>query len=260
MKKIIYVMLALALAGTYSVHAQNSVAQPVKKKSQEMQSKEQAQDKAAPGKVKGQMKKAETPQTGAVKESNSATAVTPSDNKKGQVISKSGQQETAAKSSAASIEYMKKEVYPVMKAERTKLDKAMSKEDKDKLNQLREEYKKERGTTELFTESDLNMTAETMAKSNTPRMNDIRRQVLAIGSNYPKEMKESMNVIEGKKAGWKTGLAEAGGNTMKSGTPSQIHGKPGAALDRNPIDVVTNPFLFLLWDAEMPAAAKKGNR
>jgi hypothetical protein len=182
--------------------------------------------------------------------------VQPSDKNSGQVISKSGQ-EGAAKSSAVSLEYMKKEVYPVMRAERTKLDKAMSKEDRDKLNQLREEYKKERKTTELFTEADLNMSAETMGKSNTSRMNDIRRQVLAIGNNYPKEMKESMNVLDGKKDGWKTGLAEASGNTMKSSTPSQIHGKPGAALDRNPIDLVTNPFLFLLWDAELPAATKK---
>jgi hypothetical protein len=259
MKRIAYLILALALTGMYSANAQNAVTQPVKQKKQEVQGKQESQDKVSPGKNTGSMKKAETPKTGQVKEQNATTAVQPSDKKSGQVISKSGQ-EGAVKKSEVSLEYMKKEVYPVMKAERTKLDKAMSSEDREKLNQLREEYKKERGTTELFTESDLNMTAETLAKSNTPRMSDIRRQVLAIGNNYPKEMKESTAVLNGKKDEWKTGLAEASGNTMKSSTPSQIHGKPGAALDRNPIDIVTNPFLFLLWDAELPAAAKKGKR
>jgi hypothetical protein len=259
MKRIAYLIVAFVFIGMNAAIAQNTVTQPVKQKKQEVQGKQESQDKVLPGKNSGSMKKAETPKTGIVKEQNSATAVQPSDKNSGQVISKSGQ-EGAAKSSAVSLEYMKKEVYPVMRAERTKLDKAMSKEDRDKLNQLREEYKKERKTTELFTEADLNMSAETMGKSNTSRMNDIRRQVLAIGNNYPKEMKESMNVLDGKKDGWKTGLAEASGNTMKSSTPSQIHGKPGAALDRNPIDLVTNPFLFLLWDAELPAATKKGNR
>ncbi|MDP3461667.1 MAG: hypothetical protein Q8S18_02645 [Bacteroidales bacterium] len=263
MKLITYLAIAFLVAGSQHVVAQNSVTAPVQQKKPELQKKEGAQDKKVKtisGNETGAVKKVDGQSTGAVK---SGTTITRSGNDKsqGQVISKSGQ-EGAVNASASTIDYLKKEVYPTMKSERTKLDKAMSADDKAKLNRLREDYKKLRGTSELFTEADLTTSPETMDKNKASQLGDIRRQVLAIGNNYPSQMKEYNEVINGKKDQWKAGLAQAAGTTAKTTGPSMVNvkGSPGAASDRNPIDVITNPFIFLLWDAEMPAGTKKGNR
>lgn len=264
MKKIssLFVVL-LFLAGMNVVNAQQSATTPQgNKKTVTEKHEKPVEATTQPVVTKGQsdVKQSQKPSSStAAPVQNTKTSPT-SKTAEQQVITKSGQAVTgkteAAQPKSSAIDYMKKEVYPVMRTERLKMEKALSADDKAKLVKLRQAYKEARGSSELISEEDFNSHAN-MDKDQAAKIGDIRRQVMTIGSNYSQQLNEAMTVINGKKNEWKSGLEKASGVPSKTEAPVNTKGKPGVASERNPIDVVSNPFIFLLWDAEMPATVKK---
>ncbi|MBU1009295.1 MAG: hypothetical protein KKD74_04070 [Bacteroidetes bacterium] len=264
MKKIssLFVVL-LFLAGMNVINAQQSVTAPQgnhKTVTEKHEKPVEAITQPVVTKGKSEVKQTQKPQsTTAAPVHNTKVSPTARTGEQ-QVITKSGQtvagQAEAAQPKSSAIDYMKKEVYPVMRTERLKMEKALSADDKAKLVNLRQAYKEARGSSELISEADFSSHA-TMDKDQAAKIGDIRRQVMTIGSNYSQQLNEAMTVINGKKNEWKSGLEKASGVPAKTVAPSNTKGKPGVASERNPIDVVSNPFIFLLWDAELPATVKK---